>query len=103
MKQTRMVVRVAAGMFMAGALIGAMAGCTGVAGPVGDPTPVYPASAVVPYGQAAPNVPRQPVATPYSGMCYAGVFYTCRLPNSLPIGTRCSCPGIGAPSYGTVR
>ena len=34
--------------------------------------------------------------------CYAGV-YTCALPQGLPVGSQCSCPGLGAPSYGNVR
>ena len=47
------------------------------------------------------------VATPaqYSGYghtCYAGA-YTCQLGGELPAGTQCTCPGIGAPSYGAVR
>lgn len=43
---------------------------------------------------------RPPV--PYSAMCYAGV-YTCQLPNAGPVGAGCSCPGLGAPSYGSIR
>ena len=38
----------------------------------------------------------------YGYTCYAGV-YVCRLPQQIPVGTQCSCPGLGAPSYGTVR
>ncbi len=38
----------------------------------------------------------------YGYTCYAGV-YVCRLPQQVPVGTQCSCPGIGAPSFGTVR
>ena len=38
----------------------------------------------------------------YGYTCYAGV-YVCRLPQQIPVGTQCSCPGIGAPSFGTVR
>ena len=41
-------------------------------------------------------------ASGYGYTCYAGV-YVCRLPQQLPAGSQCSCPGIGAPSYGTVR
>ena len=43
---------------------------------------------------------RPPV--PYSAMCYAGP-YTCQLPNAGPVGAGCSCPGLGAPSYGSIR
>lgn len=41
-------------------------------------------------------------AVPYSAMCYAGV-YTCQLPVAGPVGSGCSCPGLGAPSYGQIR
>lgn len=34
--------------------------------------------------------------------CLAG-FYQCALPQPSQVGTPCSCPGLGAPSYGTVR
>ena len=36
------------------------------------------------------------------GTCFAGA-YTCAAPPNAPAGSPCSCPGIGAPSYGTVR
>ena len=38
----------------------------------------------------------------YGYTCYAGV-YVCRLPQQILSGTQCSCPGIGAPSFGTVH
>jgi len=41
-------------------------------------------------------------AVPYGVMCYAGP-YTCQLPVAGPLGSGCSCPGIGAPSYGSIR
>ncbi len=62
------------------ALLGALGGC--VAAPVVAP----PGS--VGYG--------------YGYTCYAG-FYTCTLPAQGPVGSPCSCPGIGAPSYGTIH
>ena len=37
----------------------------------------------------------------YGYTCYAGV-YVCRVPQQIPVGSRCSCPGIGAPSFGHV-
>lgn len=37
-----------------------------------------------------------------SNNCYAG-FYQCVLPTAQQAGTPCACPGLGAPSYGTVR
>ena len=54
----------------------ALAGCTGVAAPV--------------------------QSTGYGYTCFAGA-YQCRLGGQLPVGTECTCPGVGAPSYGTVR
>ena len=41
-------------------------------------------------------------ATAYGYTCYAG-NYTCRLPASGPVGATCSCPGIGAPSFGSIH
>ncbi|MCQ8241440.1 hypothetical protein [Rhizosaccharibacter radicis] len=44
-----------------------------------------------------------PGAAPgYGYVCYAGV-YQCRVPTQVPLNSPCSCPGIGAPSFGTVR
>ena len=37
----------------------------------------------------------------YGYTCYAGV-YVCRVPQQIPAGTQCSCPGIGAPSFGRI-
>ncbi len=37
----------------------------------------------------------------YGYTCYAGV-YVCRVPQQIPVGTRCSCPGVGAPSFGRI-
>ena len=36
-----------------------------------------------------------------SQQCFAG-FYTCTAAPAAP-GTPCACPGLGAPSYGTIR
>lgn len=95
-------------------LIGALAGCVGAPGPA--PAPVVtavpgtvpqtemvpPQAGAVSYGAAPATVIAAPPGAPYGATCYAG-FYTCTLPASLPLGTQCTCPGIGAPSYGTVR
>ena len=43
---------------------------------------------------------RAPV--PYGSTCYAGA-YVCQLPAPGPVGAGCSCAGIGAPSYGSIR
>ena len=81
----------------------ALAGCVGAPAPspiagyppapgYGQPQAYYPA--------ANGSIPAQQVAL--GGRCYAGV-YTCALPQALPVGAQCSCPGLGAPSYGNVR
>ncbi len=57
-------------------LVAGLAGCVGVAAPVRS--------------------------TGYGYTCFAGA-YQCRLGGQLPVGTQCTCPGIGAPSFGTVR
>ena len=49
---------------------------------------------------AAPQ-PVPPGAIVLSQQCFAG-FYTCVVPPN-PQGTPCTCPGLGAPSYGTIR
>ncbi len=61
----------------------------GLAGCIGAPAP----------GPVA-YAPGQQV--PYGAQCFAGV-YTCNLPQALPVGSQCACPGLGAPSYGAVR
>jgi hypothetical protein len=38
----------------------------------------------------------------YGASCYAGIYH-CAAPAYTPIGETCSCPGIGAPSYGSVQ
>jgi hypothetical protein len=38
----------------------------------------------------------------FSSQCFAG-FYQCVLPAPGQVGAPCSCPGLGAPSYGTIR
>jgi hypothetical protein len=38
----------------------------------------------------------------YGATCYAGV-YVCAAPAKSPVGGGCTCPGIGAPSYGVVN
>ncbi len=72
----------------------AFAALLGLAGCVGAPAPY--AGPPAGYGQG----PRGPVA--YGSTCSAGV-YTCALAQNLPLGAPCSCPGLGAPSYGNVR
>ncbi len=63
------------------------------------------ALAALPLAGCVVEVPAQQSANAapgYGYTCYAGV-YVCRLPQQIPVGTQCSCPGIGAPSFGTVH
>ena len=54
------------------------------------------------YGAPATYSPAAP-GQPYIGaQCFAGA-YVCQLPAPGPLGSGCSCPGLGAPSFGTVR
>ena len=62
--------------------------------------PTRPRPALTPEQQKA-EADRQ-ASLPYGRTCYAG-FYTCAAPPYTHVGTGCSCPGIGAPSYGTVN
>ncbi len=59
----------------------------------------YPAYAAPP-AAPAPQMSRADV--PYGATCRAGV-YSCAAPAQTPVGSGCSCPGIGAPSYGAVQ
>ncbi|MBC7799959.1 MAG: hypothetical protein H7Z10_04995 [Gemmatimonadaceae bacterium] len=38
----------------------------------------------------------------YVGTTCAAGFYICQVPPG-PIGAECACPGLGAPSFGTIR
>jgi hypothetical protein len=57
-----------------------------------------PAQTPVPQAQSD-TASHGPVA--YGAMCYAGVYNCAAAPKS-PVGSGCTCPGIGAPSYGRV-
>ncbi len=78
---------------------GPVAYTPGYAPPVANPAYVAPGYSQG-QGYAPPSAPVQQVA--FGVTCYAGV-YTCQLPQQLPVGAQCSCPGLGAPSYGNVR
>lgn len=41
-------------------------------------------------------------AAGYGSVCKAG-FYSCHTPYKVPLGSPCSCPGLGEPSYGNVH
>jgi len=51
---------------------------------------------------ATPPGPSPGAAPGYGYICYAGP-YQCRQPTQVPSGTPCSCPGLGAPSYGRIH
>ena len=53
-------------------------------------------------GCVAAPPPLAPGQAYFSAQCSAG-FYTCALPQPMQVGSGCSCPGLGAPSYGVVR
>jgi len=65
--------------------------------------PAYyaPPPAYTPIPQAAQKATPTQANAPYGNTCYAG-FYVCAAPSSTHVGTGCSCPGLGAPSYGTI-
>ncbi len=48
-----------------------------------------------------PVVATAPAREYVGAICAAG-FYQCAAPPA-PAGTPCSCPGLGAPSYGAIR
>ncbi len=67
----------------------------------------YPPAAYYPPPPPAAQAPAQSQAqgsgkVAYGATCYAGV-YQCVAPAYSPIGQGCTCPGLGAPSYGTVQ
>lgn len=73
----RHALRAAAGLFLLG--LGACVG-TAASGPVAPGTPV----------------------AGYGYTCKAGI-YTCKMPTQVPLGAPCSCPGLGAASYGNIH
>ena len=83
--------------------LASLAGCVGAPAP----GPVVYQQGYPPPQQQSGYAPQQDQAAPpsqvaYGYTCYAGV-YTCTLPQQIPVGSQCSCPGLGAPSYGNVR
>ena len=75
-----------------GAVLLALAGCI----PVPVPIPVgYPVS-------YAPEPAPVPTAAGYVGTTCGAGFYVCQVPPG-PVGRECSCPGLGAPSFGVIR
>ncbi len=63
-----------------------------------SPPPGYQAS----QGYPPAGNPGQSYQGPYGTTCYAG-NYTCALPAAGPVGATCSCPGLGAPSFGSIH
>ena len=70
------------------------------------PYPYYPPAyyapppAPAPYQSPAPQLSQNQV--PYGATCFAG-NYTCSAAPYTKLGAVCFCPGIGAPSYGSVQ
>jgi len=60
--------------------------------------------AVAPFGYAAPTgtAYANPAAGQYAGTTCAAGAYICQIPPG-PLGAECSCPGLGAPSFGVIR
>jgi hypothetical protein len=48
------------------------------------------------------GAPGGPVSATPGSTCYAGA-YVCPMPTPGRVGAECSCPGIGAPSYGVIN
>ena len=69
-------------------------------GPGYYPPPAYAAPAYPPAQAPAPQMSQANI--PFGSTCYAGV-YVCAAPAQTHVGTGCSCPGLGAPSYGVVQ
>ncbi|EHH67288.1 hypothetical protein GMO_22820 [Gluconobacter morbifer G707] len=54
-------------------------------------------------GTAAPGpIPKGTPVAGYGYTCKAGI-YTCKMPTQVPLGAPCSCPGLGAASYGNIH
>ena len=76
--------------------------------------PAYPPGGYAPppangqpqgYAQAPQQSPAPELSqanVPFGSTCYAGV-YVCAAPAQTHVGSGCSCPGLGAPSYGVVQ
>lgn len=73
-----------------------VASLVGLGGCVGKP------EALVDYTPPAQDLQSAERIVAYGWHCRAG-FYACSLAQSVPVGSGCSCPGLGAPSFGTVR
>jgi len=74
----------------------ALASLIGLGGCVGAP------EAIVDYTPPAQDQQSAQRVVVYGSHCRAG-FYACPLSKSVPVGSECSCPGLGAPSFGSVR
>lgn len=71
----------------------ALGGCYVAPGAIG-PMPYAPVSPVIASdGQSVLG---------YVGTTCSAGFYICQVPQG-PVGTQCACPGLGAPSFGSIR
>jgi hypothetical protein len=67
------------------------------------PAPAYAPPAGAPQSTPVPQADSNSGGqVAYGATCYAGV-YVCQAPGNTPVNASCSCPGLGAPSYGVVR
>ena len=58
--------------------------------------------AIAPFGGATGTVYAPPRNGEYAGVTCAAGVYVCQVPPG-PLGAQCSCPGLGAPSFGVIR
>ncbi len=58
--------------------------------------------AIAPFGAPAGTVYAPPRDGEYAGATCAAGVYVCQVPPG-PLGAQCSCPGLGAPSFGVIR
>lgn len=63
------------------------------------PGAISPGVYVEPNGTAYAN---PPIAGQYAGITCAAGAYVCQIPPG-PLGAQCSCPALGAPSFGVIR
>lgn len=86
---------VRSGLALAALLV--LGGCYSVPGAVG-PVPYAPVSPVL----GAEGTASAGQVVGYVGTTCAAGFYICQTQPG-PLGAPCSCPGLGAPSFGAIR
>ena len=58
--------------------------------------------AIAPFGAPVGTVYAPLRSGEYAGATCAAGAYVCQVPPG-PLGAQCSCPGLGAPSFGVIR